>query len=47
MNIDDSIYKAWLEEIKRKIKFSQLKAAITVNSQIIGAVLGTSQRNHQ
>ncbi|WP_200878578.1 DUF1016 N-terminal domain-containing protein [Sphingobacterium sp. ML3W] len=35
MNINTNSYKKWLEEIKLKIKTTQLKVAISANSQLI------------
>lgn len=33
--IPDSDYKLWLRELKLKIKESQIRAALSVNSQLI------------
>ena len=35
MNLHDPTYKHWLESIKQKIKAAQLKAAVSVNSQML------------
>lgn len=32
----DKAYKTWLEELKKRIQTSQIKAAIKVNSELLG-----------
>lgn len=33
--IDDSDYRAWVSELKKRFKSSQIKAAVKVNSELI------------
>jgi predicted nuclease of restriction endonuclease-like (RecB) superfamily len=35
MNLQDQSYKQWLTELKGKIRSSQIKAAIAVNTELI------------
>ena len=35
MQLEKTAYKKWLESIKHKIKTAQLKAALSVNAQLL------------
>ena len=35
MNLKDTAYKQWLTELKTKIRSTQIKAAIAVNTELI------------